>query len=353
MKAGIIGASGYAGAELCRLLAMHPQVEKIFISSTSFEGKRVSEVYANFLKRIDINFENADDVIQKSDIIFAALPAGLSEDIAKKCFDGKKHFIDISADFRFDEDALTYEEWYGKPYKYPDLHKVSVYGLPEMNRDKIKAAISKSSAPSSVIIGNPGCYPTSVTLGAMPALKEGIAGEGTIIADCASGVSGGGREPSRAYHYPECADNVSPYKVGVHRHTPEISRNLSIIEGRERYVIFTPHLVPMNRGILSTVYIPLQKKSAVEEIHALYCAFYKNEFFVRVLPGGIPAAPNRVRSSNYCDIGVHLDYSGSTLIITSAIDNMVKGAAGQAVQNMNIIFGLDEKTGLGMIPSLF
>jgi N-acetyl-gamma-glutamyl-phosphate reductase len=203
----------------------------------------------------------------------------------------------------------------------------------------------------------------------MPALRYGVDNYGTIIADSASGISGGGREPSRSYHYPECADNVTPYKVGTHRHTPEISRNLS------RYVIFTPHLVPMNRGILSTIYIPLagkylideaeknqtlpprpksvKVKKCLREIHALYRDFYKEEYFVRVLPLGSPASPNRVRGSNYCDIGVHIDQAGSVLIVTSAIDNMVKGASGQDIQNMNIIYGFEENTGLKMIPSGF
>ncbi|MDR2841615.1 MAG: N-acetyl-gamma-glutamyl-phosphate reductase [Spirochaetaceae bacterium] len=368
MKAGILGAAGYAGAELCRLLASHPNIDRLCLSSTSFEGKSIEDVYPNFLKRVSVVLENADEVAASSDVVFAALPAGLSEEFAKKCFDKDIPFIDISADFRFDDDEATYSNWYGKQYKYPELHKKSVYGLPELNRQKIKEAASPA------IIANPGCYPTAATLGAMPALKLGIAGDGIIIADAYSGITGGGREPARSYHFPECSDAVSPYKVGAHRHTPEISRNFAHIERRlenQRPVIFTPHLAPMNRGILCTLYIPLAEKykilnglqkpvpphddikTLLSEIHKMYSNFYKEEKFVRVLPVSCCAATNRVRMSNYCDISVHIDQNASTLIIISAIDNMVKGAAGQAVQNMNILFNLKETLALEAIPALF
>ncbi|GMO38183.1 MAG: N-acetyl-gamma-glutamyl-phosphate reductase [Termitinemataceae bacterium] len=368
MVAGIIGAAGYAGSELCRLLASHAEVTELKLSSTSFEGQPLADIYPNLLKCVNAVLVNAEQVVEDSDVVFAALPAGASEAYAKQCHSKNIPFIDISADFRFDDDGETYAAWYGKPYTEPQLHSESVYGLPEMNRQKIKDAACKGGA----IIGNPGCYPTSITLGAMPALKLGIAaGDGTIIADSASGITGGGREPNRSYHFPECSDSVSPYKVGCHRHTPEISRNFSIIENRllkPRHVIFTPHLVPMNRGILSTIYIPLKSDIAhstpprpqsstvqknLERVHGLYTDFYKNEYFIRVLPLGTYAAASRVRQSNYCDISVHIDQSGSMLIITSAIDNMVKGAAGQAVQNMNIIFGFKENTGLQAIPAAF
>jgi N-acetyl-gamma-glutamyl-phosphate reductase len=377
LKAGIIGATGYAGAELVRILLGHPHITELHLSSVSFEGTAIETVYPNFLGhtgKISGGLKRAEDVIETADIVFASLPHGVGEAFAKRCVEKGSPFIDLSADFRFGSDEATFAAWYGKGYRYPELRRRSVYGLPELNR----RAIQRLAASGTAIIGNPGCYPTAATLGAMPALARGLAGDGAIIVDAASGVTGGGREPARAYHYPECADNVSPYKVGSHRHTPEISRNFAHICGAEsggalRPVIFTPHLAPVNRGILATIYIPLARALAdtripsqtpprpptqevtakAQDIHALYTEFYKNEPFVRILPFGGVASTNRVRQSNFCDISIHLDQNGSTLIIASAIDNMVKGAAGQAVQNMNIIFGFEESAGLTAIPALF
>jgi N-acetyl-gamma-glutamyl-phosphate reductase len=369
MKAGVIGATGYAGAELVRLLAGHPEVDDFILSSVSFEGAKIEEVYPNFYGLLSSPLVKADEVIVRSDVVFSALPHGVGGQYAKACIERGIPFIDLSADFRFGDDEAAYSAWYGKAYVYPDLYKHSVYGLPELNRNRIR----ELAASHKVIIGNPGCYPTGASLGVFPALTKGFAAAGSaIIIDSASGVSGGGREPSRSFHYPECADSVAPYKVGAHRHTPEIARNFAAIAERGKCpappVVFTPHLAPMNRGILSTIYIPLHTqalpptavrppseavKKQAAEIHALYSDFYRDEPFVRVLPLGVTAATNRVRQSNYCDISVHLDHCGSTLIIVSAIDNMVKGAAGQAVQNMNIIFNFDESTGLKTIPALF
>ena len=368
MIAGIIGATGYAGAELVRLLSGHPKIEKLVLSSVSFEGEKFEDIYPNFLGRVSASLLKAEDVIAASDVVFSALPHAVGEPFAAACMERKIHFIDLSADFRFDDDEAVYSAWYGKMYQYPELHKKSVYGLVELNRRKIKELAAKGS----VIIGNPGCYPTGASLGAFPALAKGLSGGGTIIVDSASGTSGGGREPSRAFHYSECADSVAPYKVASHRHSPEIARNMAAMAAGSPapQVIFTPHLAPMSRGILSTIYVPLSQKWRVtpdganmppskeieaktEEIRALYADFYKDEPFVRVLPAGLAAATNRVRQSNYCDISVNVDLNGSTLIAVTAIDNMVKGAAGQAVQNMNILFGFDEKTGLEAIPALF
>ena len=371
MIAGVIGATGYAGAELVRLLSGHPKIEKLMLSSVSFEGERIEDIYPNFLGRVSSSLLKAEEVIAASDVVFAALPHAVGEPFAAACMERKIHYIDLSADFRFDDDEKTYSAWYGKQYKYSELHKTSVYGLPELNRQKIKELAAKGP----VVVGNPGCYPTGGSLGAFAALAKGlVCEERPIIIDSVSGVSGGGREPSRSFHYPECADSVAPYKVASHRHTPEIARNLAAmaaIAGKPApQVIFTPHLAPMNRGILSTIYIPLSPawrvtpQSAVMppsgeieektgEIRDLYADFYRDEPFVRVLPAGLAAATNRVRQSNYCDISVHLDLNGSTLIVATAIDNMVKGAAGQAIQNMNILFGFDEKAGLQAIPALF
>jgi len=384
MITGIIGATGYAGAELTRILSAHPKVEKLILSSVSYEGGKIQDIYPNFLKRIDSPLLKAEDVVASSDVVFSALPHAVGEPFAAACIKRKIHFIDLSADFRFDDDEETYTAWYGKNYQFPELHKNSIYGLPEMNRQKIV----DSAAIGPVIIGNPGCYPTGASLGIMPALVNDLAGRtfnpyrrhtdrlGPIIIDAATGTSGGGRELSRSFHYSECADSVTPYKVSGHRHCPEISRNLDAMSSKTNapscMVIFTPHIVPMSRGILSTIYIPLSEKWRVtgdysdkvrmpskdivelnNKIRDIYIDFYKNEPFIRVLPNGITSSTNKVRQSNYCDISVHVDIYGSTLIVITAIDNMIKGAAGQAVQNMNILFGFKETDGLEAIPMVF
>jgi N-acetyl-gamma-glutamyl-phosphate reductase len=370
MIAGIIGATGYAGAELVRLLSGHPHIDKLVLASVSFEGDRIENIYPNFLGRISAPLVKPEEAAAQGDVVFAALPHGIGESYAKTSAERGVPFIDISADFRFDHDEETFTAWYGKPYVYPQLRKYSVYGLPELNRARIK----ELAAAGPVIIGNPGCYPTGASLGMFPALAKALAAPAPLIVDAASGVTGGGREPSRSFHFPECSDSVAPYKVGAHRHSPEISRNMkSMIAGAAPVptLIFTPHLAPMNRGILSTIYIPLsgewreefpqgaprppsrEIEEKTKKIRDLYEEFYRDEPFVRVLPSGVIAATGRVRHSNFCDISVHLDPSGSVLIVVTAIDNMVKGAAGQAVQNMNIIFGFDETAGLGAIPASF
>jgi N-acetyl-gamma-glutamyl-phosphate reductase len=384
MTTGILGATGYAAAELARLLAAHPGVDAVLLSSSSKEGERIETVYPHFISmfadnKIKGGLLSAETVIEQSDIVFAALPAGISEPFAVCCLERRIPFIDFSADFRFAlEDEAVYAAWYGGVFQNKEAHRYAVYGLPELNREKIK----KRVAEGRVIIGNPGCYPTASTLGLYPAVAKGIAGSGTIIADCASGVTGGGRETRREYHYSEAADTFTPYKVGAHRHTPEISRNIRQIESAFgaapscRNLIFTPHLAPMNRGILATIYVPLHDTWRAEtggpalspllslppspeigeraaKILHVYEAFYKDEPFVRVLPLGMTAATARVRGSNFCDISVHLDQTGTTLIICAAIDNMVKGAAGQAVQNMNLILGCPETTGLTALPMVF
>jgi N-acetyl-gamma-glutamyl-phosphate reductase len=365
MKAGIIGATGYAGAEITRILSAHSKIKELFLGSSSFKGEDFASIYPNFYKTLNAKLETPELVIEKSDVVFGALPNGLAEPFARACVERGIPFIDMSADFRFDEDGATYEAWYGKPYSEPELHKNSVYGLCELNRERLRA--------SPRIIGNPGCYPTCASLGAWPALAKAIAAAGEkIIIDAASGVTGGGREPQRSFHFPECNDSFSAYKTGSHRHTPEIARNFRVMEGKAREIIFTPHLAPMNRGILSTIYIPLKSgcglsavdincvrppsnavKEKEREFRELYAEFYAKEHFVRVLPPGLCATTNRVRGSNYCDISIHLDQSGSTLIVLAAIDNMVKGAAGQAVQNMNIVFGFNEAEALNYQPALF
>ena len=375
MIAGIIGATGYAGAELARLLSAHPQISGLSLSSVSYEGQKIDSVYPNFAGRISSVLVKPEETIAGSDIVFSALPHGAGEPYAKACIDKDIHFIDLSADFRFGEDEETFKAWYGIAYAHPELRKRSVYGLPELNRKKI----NELKSTGAVIIANPGCYPTGASLGVFPALANLIASGGTIIVDSATGISGGGREPQRSFHFPECSDSVNPYKTGAHRHGPEISRNFRFMSetavpgtSSAPNVIFSPHLAPMNRGILSTIYIPLASGWQVhghdtsaprppdkeinlmaDKIRKSYSDFYKNEPFVRILPEGCFATTGRVRQSNYCDISIHLDCSGKTLIVISAIDNMMKGAAGQAVQNMNILIGCDETAGLETIPSLF
>ena len=371
MIAGIIGATGYAGAELVRLLSGHPEITELVLSSVSFEGEQIEDIYPCFLGRVSGTLLKAEDVIAASDVVFSALPHAVGEPFAAACMEKKIHYIDLSADFRFDDDEKVYSAWYGKTYQFPELHKKSIYGLPELNRQRIKELAAKEP----VVIGNPGCYPTGASLGVFPAIVKGLVNVSPpVIVDAVSGTSGGGREPSRSFHYSECADSVAPYKVASHRHSPEIARNFAamaaLTDSSAPSVIFTPHLAPMNRGILSTIYIPLSEQWRITpadpvmppskeieektgEIRRLYEGFYKDEPFVRVLPSGLTAASNRVRQSNYCDISVHVDLNGSTLIVSTAIDNMVKGAAGQAIQNMNILFGFDEKSGLEAIPMLF
>lgn len=348
---GIIGATGYAGTELARLLSSHPQVGALVLSSVSFEGETLESVYPGFLApgsggclAPGSRLGTQEEVLASSDVVFSCLPHGLAEKNAAACAAAGKVFIDISADFRFGNDEATFKAWYGKAWTDPAVHAMSVYGLPEMNR----AAIAQAK-----VIGNPGCYPTTAALGLYPALKLGLMKPGRVIIDSASGVTGAGREPSRMTHFPECTDALSPYKIGNHRHTPEIARTLSEMAGEPVSVIFTPHLAPMNRGIVSTIYADLASTLDAGALRAAYAEFYAAEPFVRVLPAGAVSSNRGVRFSNYCDISLHVASDGKTAIIISSIDNMVKGAAGQAVQNMNIALGFDERSGLGMIPPAF
>ena len=346
---GIIGATGYAGAELLRLLSSHPEVAGLSLSSVSFEGDAMERVYPNFIASlrkpgVSGRLVNQDSIVEASDVVFSCLPHGLAEKAAAECLAAGKVFIDISADFRFGDDEETFKTWYGKSWTNKAVHAVSVYGLPELNR----ALIAKAK-----VIGNPGCYPTSAILGLMPALRLGLAETDRIIIDAASGVTGAGREPSKTTHFPECADGYTPYKIGEHRHTPEIIRTLSGIAGKDVNAIFTPHLAPMNRGIVSTIYFGLARAATLSELHEAYLHFYSDEAFVRVLPEGMVSSNRYVKYSNFCDISIHMAQDGKTAIVVSSIDNMVKGAAGQAVQNMNIALGFDEKSGLTMIPPAF
>jgi N-acetyl-gamma-glutamyl-phosphate reductase len=343
VKAGIIGATGYAGVELVRLLSSHPNAEITAVSSVSYEGKKLSEVYPNFKKVAEYTLENADSVIDKCDVIFASLPHGLSEPLAEKCLEKGKLLIDLGADFRM-YDGKAYSDWYKREYSHPDIHKYAVYSLPELYREKTKSA---------KIIGNPGCYPTSIALACAPALKNKLVCTDGIVIDSKSGVTGAGRGLTQGTHYPDTNEAFAAYKAGEHRHTPEIEQTLSDIAGEELKVTFVPHLLPVNRGIESTVYLSSKDGVTKEQVIKAYTDAYANERFVRLEPEGSYANIKNVRMSNYCDISLHFDMRCGKLIVSSVIDNMVKGAAGQAIQNMNIYYGFDEDAGLTMLPQEF
>lgn len=343
IKAGVIGASGYAGAELVRLLWNHPHVEITGISSQSYLGKKISDLYPGFYQICDMEFMDEDHVIANSEIVFASLPHGLSEPLARKCYDVNKRFIDLGADFRLRNEA-GYQEWYHLSYQDPTLHEIAVYGLPELYSKNIKDA---------KIIGNPGCYPTSITLALAPVMAMNIINEKHLIIDAKSGTTGAGKSLSETTHFPRCNESFAPYKIGAHRHTPEIEQTLSELCKGKAEITFTPHLLPINRGIISTIYADAIDEVNIEELHAEYVTFYEQHPFVRVLPLGSVADLKYIKGSNYCDISLHMDERNQRLIFVAAIDNMVKGAAGQAIQNMNIMFGLDETTGLMMIPASF
>ncbi len=343
IQAGILGATGYAGVELVRLLLRHPQARVAAVGSVSFDGKPLWEVYPSLREISDLTCEGADAVVAKSDVVFAALPHGLSQETAAACVKAGKKFIDLGADFRLD-DPGDYTKWYNCEYVYPELHKEAPYGLPELFREAIAGA---------QVVGNPGCYPTSIALGLAPALRAGLAEAEGIVCDSKSGVTGAGRKMTQGTHYPECNEAFSAYKVAAHRHTPEIEQTLSKMAGKKATVTFVPHLLPVNRGILSTIYARMKPGVTLDAVRAVYEKAYADERFVRVLPAGMGVDIRNVKCSNYCDIQLYADEHTGLLIVTSVIDNMVKGAAGQAVQNMNILFGLPEETGIDMIPPAF
>lgn len=341
--AGIIGATGYAGAELTRILLSHPEVKLAALGSQSFEGQALSAVYPSFLGLCDLICEDNGAVVDKSDVVFACLPHGLSQELAAECDAKGKVFIDLGADFRLNSEE-DYRSWYGADYQFPELHEKAVYGLPELFREEIAG---------KRIIANPGCYPTSAALGLYPAIKRGLVETDAIVIDSKSGVTGAGRGLTQNTHFPDCNEAFSPYKVAEHRHTPEIEQTLSRAAGKRLRVTFVPHLLPVNRGIISTMYARLKLGVSETAVREVYEGFYRDSTFVRVLEKGQTANLKNVKYTNLCDISLHVDPRTATLIMVSAIDNMVKGAAGQAVQNMNLVFGLPEETGLILVPPAF
>lgn len=337
IKAAVLGATGYAGIELVRLLTNHPEVSIEILGSKSFAGQPISEVYHNFEHILEKECTEVNlDEAAKCDIAFTALPHGASKEVIPTLIEKGLKVIDLSGDYRYD-DVNVYEEWYGEKHSSPELLKESVYGLPELHRDKIKGAR---------LIGNPGCYTTCSILGAAPLLANKIAETKNIIVDAKSGVTGAGRTSALPYTFCECTENSKAYKVAAHRHTSEIEQELSNIAGEPIILSFTPHLIPQKRGILSTIYVNLNRPSGTEELTEMYKEYYKDEFFVRVKNAGELPETKHVAGSNFVDIGITYDKRLQRAVVVSVIDNIVKGAAGQAVQNMNILFGLDEKVGL-------
>ncbi len=340
VRAAVVGATGYAGAELVRLLAAHPQVDVTMITSRQYAGKPLAEVYPGLAGAVESTCRefSADEVAEAADVVFTALPHKLPMDIVPGLLDKGCRVIDLSADFRF-SDVSLYETHY-QPHAAKDLCRQSVYGLCEVYGEKIKQA---------ALIGNPGCYPTSVLLPLIPLIKQGLVEPETLIADAKSGVSGAGRAPSLGTHLCEVNESFKAYKVDIHRHAPEMRHILAAEAGSPVDLIFVPHLIPMNRGMLATIYADLTRRLSDADILDVLADYYNESPFIRIYSPGCFPETRFVRGGNFCDIGVKVSASGRRAILVSAIDNLIKGAAGQAVQNMNLMFGIDETAGLDMI----
>ncbi len=338
LKVGIIGASGYTGVELARILSSHPEVELTVATSRQYAGKAMSEVFPSLRKRVDLVCKNltGDELADKADFFFTAVPHKTAMDIVPPLLAAGKKVVDLSADFRI-RDVSVYEQWY-QAHSSAELIDEAVYGLPELYRDQVQGAR---------LVANPGCYPTSITLGLAPLLREKLIDPATLIIDSKSGTSGAGRAASVGTLFCEVADGFKAYKVGgTHRHIPEIEQELSALADQNVTISFTPHLLPISRGILSTIYGSLSPSITDEELQQLYETTYADEPFVRVCPAGTFPATQYVRGSNCCDIGVQRDPRTGRVIVLSAIDNIAKGASGQAVQNMNLMNGFAETCGL-------
>lgn len=347
LKVGIIGATGYAGNELVRLLMGHKDVEIKWYGSRSYIDKKYAEVYQNMFEIVEDTCldDNMEELASKVDVIFTATPQGFLAGVLTEEILSRVKIIDLSADFRI-KDVRTYEKWYKIEHRSPQFIEEAVYGLCEINRDKVKGAR---------LIANPGCYTTCSILTAYPLVKEGLIDPDTLIIDAKSGTSGAGRGAKLPNLFCEVNENMKAYGVTNHRHTPEIEEQLGYAAGKEIVVNFTPHLVPMNRGILATEYATLNKKAdgtlpTYEEVKAVYDKYYKNEKFVRVLEKDICPETKWVEGSNYVDVNFKIDERTGRIVMMGALDNLVKGAAGQAVQNMNLLFGFDEAEGLNLVP---
>ena len=342
IKVGIIGATGYAGGELVRILMGHKEAEIVWYGSKSYIDQKYADVYRNMFQIVDAKCmdDNIEALADQVDVIFTATPQGFLASVINENILGKTKIVDLSADFRI-KDGKVYEKWYGIEHKSPQFIEEAVYGLCEVNRDKVKGAR---------LIANPGCYTTCSILTAYPLAKEGIIDMRTLIVDAKSGTSGAGRGAKVPNLFCEVNENMKAYGVASHRHTPEIEEQLGYASGENVTISFTPHLVPMNRGILATEYATLKKDVTGEEVKAIYDKYYADEKFVRVLGEGVCPETKWVEGSNYVDIGFKLDPRTNRIVMMGAIDNLVKGAAGQAVQNMNLLFGLPESEGLELVP---
>ena len=342
IKVGIIGATGYAGGELVRILMGHKDAEIVWYGSRSYVDQKYADVYRNMFQIVDAKCmdDNIEALADQVDVIFTATPQGFLASVINENILGKTKIVDLSADFRI-KDVKVYEKWYGIEHKSPQFIEEAVYGLCEVNRDKVKGAR---------LIANPGCYTTCSILTAYPLAKEGIIDMRTLIVDAKSGTSGAGRGAKVPNLFCEVNENMKAYGVASHRHTPEIEEQLGYASGENVTISFTPHLVPMNRGILATEYATLKKDVTGEEVKAIYDKYYADEKFVRVLGEGVCPETKWVEGSNYVDIGFKLDPRTNRIVMMGAIDNLVKGAAGQAVQNMNPLFGLPENEGLELVP---
>ena len=340
IKVGIVGGSGYTGVELLRLLAQHPQVELHAITSRADAGTPVSQMFPSLRGQVDLCFTHPDAAnLNQCDLVFFATPNGIAMQQVRALLEAGVRVIDLAADFRM-KDVAVWEKWYGMTHACPDLLAEAVYGLPEVNRAQIRQAR---------LVANPGCYPTAVQLGFIPLLEAGLVDSSNLIADAKSGVSGAGRKAELGFLFAEAADNFKAYGVTGHRHLPEIRQGLAQVAQREVGLTFVPHLTPMIRGIHATLYARIKQDV---DLQALYEKRYCNETFVDVMPAGSHPETRSVRGANCCRIAVHRPQGGDTVVVLSVIDNLVKGAAGQAVQNMNIMFDLDESTALTSLPLL-
>ena len=342
IKVGIIGATGYAGSELVRILLGHKDVEIKWYGSRSYIDKKYASIYQNFFQLVDANCmdDNMEVLADQVDVIFTATPQGLCASLVNEEILSKVKIIDLSADFRI-KDVKVYEEWFKLEHKSPQFIEEAVYGLCEINREDVKKAR---------LVANPGCYTTCSILTCYPLVKEGIIDPNTIIVDAKSGTSGAGRGAKVDNLFCEVNENMKAYGVATHRHTPEIEEQLGYACGEKITINFTPHLVPMNRGILATAYASLKKDVTYEEVKAIYDKYYADEKFVRVLEKDVCPQTKWVEGSNYVDVNFKIDPRTNRIIMMGAIDNLVKGAAGQAVQNMNLMFGLKESEGLELVP---
>ncbi len=339
-KVAVIGASGYMGGELLRLLSQHPEIQLRVVTSEQSSGKRVTDLFQNLNSLSHLRFEpfSPEKIAERADLIFVSLPHKLAQGPVAQFVQKGKRVVDLSADYRL-KNAKIYQYWYQVSHHYPSLLKQAVYGLPEFYRAKIKKA---------KLIANPGCYSTAALLGLMPLVQRKLVHLDSIIVDAKSGISGAGRSSLSAHQFTEAHEGLEAYQVGHHRHLPEIEQELKMLAGHSVQVTFTPHLVPLNRGILCTIYAKLNRprRWAATDLSDLYQTFYKNEPFIHLLQGGSSPNPKYVRGSNLCQIGVALDPHTQTVIVITALDNLGKGGAGQAVQNMNLMLGLSETEGL-------